>query len=100
LFEQLEHRYNEKVPWAPLVSDCGGNLQFVGFDVQRDPEDEEGWLFVAILTVAESFELSRDARDHMLSDLEGIFDDEIKPRLAEAGFDMDCYNGEDVRIVV
>ena len=97
LFSEIEERYNEKAYWAPLISQCGGNLQFVSFDIQEDPHDPEFWLFVAVLSVAESFTLSDEARSSILEDLEGIVDD-LQDAIEEAGFDLEMTNGEEIEI--
>ena len=88
LFADIEDHYNNKAPWASLVSSCGGNLQWVSFDIQKDPseEDPDIWLFVAVLTAAESFDLSDDARTQILDDLESIADD-LYDLFESAGFD-------------
>ena len=92
LFADIEDHYNEKATWAVLVSSCGGNLQFVSFDIQKDPTIEEiqsstfGWLFVAVLTAEESFDLSDDARTQILDDLESIADD-LYDAFEATGFD-------------
>jgi hypothetical protein len=88
LFGAIEEALNDKARWAPIVSDSGGDLQFVTLVVQQNPDTEECWDLVAILSVDEEFELSDDARSQIVDHLEEIADS-LYSEFEEAGLDND-----------
>jgi hypothetical protein len=97
LFGDIEETINDKARWLPIVSESGGDLQFVTLVVQQNPQTPECWDLVAILSVEEEFELSDDARAQIVDQLEEIADS-LNTEFEEAGLNNDLMGDYRVEI--
>jgi hypothetical protein len=97
LFGAIEEALNDKARWLPIISESGGELQFVTLDIQQNTETKECWDLVAILSVEEEFELSDDARAQIVDQLEEIADS-LYTEFEEAGLNNDLMGDYRVEI--
>jgi len=99
LFESKEDKLMETGAWSEAISSSGGSLDMVQLDVKEDDEVENGWIFLARLTVESEMVLNDSSKQQIIDDLETIADD-LDEQFTNIGLDPQGLTDYEVEIVV